>query len=69
MSDSIGDAAAALFAARFYAAIASAQSVSTALEQAKALMVAVSLEDAKLPQLRTRHDVDPSTLVLVTPQP
>lgn len=67
MADTVTDLAAITFAARFYAAIASAQSVATAVEQARAAMQMASLEDADLPQLRTRDDVDPTRLVLVRP--
>ena len=66
MSDSITDLSAVTFAARFYAAIASAQSVATAVEQARTAMQMASLEDSDLPELRSRDDVDPTTLVLVT---
>ncbi len=68
MSDSILDTSAAIFAASFYAAIASAQSVSSAIEQAKVRMEVASLDgldDSDLPELRTRPDVDPTNLVLV----
>lgn len=67
MSESITDLAAITFAARFYAAIASAQSIASAVEQAKAAMQMASLEDSELPQIRTRDDVDPSALMLVSP--
>lgn len=67
MSDSITDHAAISFAARFYAAIASAQSVGSAVEQAKAAMRMASLEDSELPEIRTREDVNPDELVLVNP--
>lgn len=67
MSKSITDSAAITFATRFYAAIASAQSVGTAVEQAKTAMQMASLEDSDLPEVRTREDVDPSKLVLVQP--
>ncbi len=66
MSGSIYDASAVVFAARFYAAIASAQSVGTALEQAKVAMAAASLEGSHLPEVRARDDVDLQTLILVT---
>lgn len=69
MSESITDLAAVTFAARFYAAIASAQSVATAVEQARTAMQMASLEDSHLPEIRTREDVDPTSLVLVTPVP
>jgi hypothetical protein len=73
MSDTIDDTAAIVFARSFYAALASAQSVATALEQAKVQMLATSMLDADqvdnsaLPTLRARDDVDPTTVVLVTP--
>lgn len=67
MSESITDLAAITFAARFYAAIASAQSVATAVEQAKTAMQLASLEDSQLPEIRTREGVDPASLVLVAP--
>lgn len=69
MAESITDLAAVIFAARFYAAIASAQSVATAVEQARTAMQMASLEDSHLPEIRTREDVDPTSLVLVTPIP
>lgn len=67
MSESITDLAAITFATRFYAAVASAQSVGTAVEQAKTAMQMASLEDSDLPEVRTRENVDPATLVLVQP--
>lgn len=67
MADTILDSAAVIFAARFYAAIASAQSVASATEQGKAAMEAALLDGADLPEIRTRDDVDPSTLILVKP--
>lgn len=69
MSDEIDDASALVFSGRFYAAIASAQSVTTALKQAKVSMEAASLEGAHLPQARARDDVNLDELVLVTPPP
>lgn len=67
MSESITDIAAVTFAAKFYAAIASAQSVASAVEQAKVAMQMAALEDSHLPEIRTREDADPSDLILVTP--
>ncbi|MGP5054071.1 CHAT domain-containing protein [Brachybacterium paraconglomeratum] len=67
MSDSINDASAVVFAARFYSAVASAQSVSTALEQAKVAMAVSALDDADLPEVRAREDVDLVSLLLVQP--
>ena len=73
MSESIDDTAAIVFARSFYAALASAQSVASAVEQAKVHMVAASMLDrdqvdqSHLPTLRYRDGVDPTTLILVTP--
>lgn len=67
MSDEINDASAVVFAARFYSGIASAQSVASALEQAKVAMLASALDGSDLPQARTRADVDLTSHVLVRP--
>ncbi|GAA0037444.1 CHAT domain-containing protein [Brevibacterium metallidurans] len=68
MSASITDLAAITFAAKFYAAIASAQSVATAIEQAKIAMLNASLvSDSKLPQVLARDDVELASLKLVKP--
>jgi hypothetical protein len=73
MSDTIDDTAAVVFARAFYAALASAQSVAAAVEQAKVQMLAASMFDpdqvdhSHLPTLSTRDDVDPAKLVLVSP--
>ena len=67
MSDTIDDTAAIVFAAAFYSAIASAQSVQSSVEQGRVRMAAASLGDSELPEIRWRDDVDPSTMVLVSP--
>lgn len=73
MSDTIDDTAAIVFARSFYAALASAQSLASALEQAKAQMLAASMLDpdrvdhSDLPTLRLRDGLNPAELVLVTP--
>lgn len=67
MSDTIDDTSAIVFAAAFYSGIASAQSVESALEQAKVRMLAAALDGSDLPELRTRDDVDPFVLMLVRP--
>lgn len=67
MSDSINDTSAVVFAARFYSGIASAQSVSAALEQAKVVMELSALDGADLPEVRAREDIDLDSLVLVQP--
>lgn len=65
MSDTIDDTAAIVFARRFYAAIASAQPVGIALAQAKAAMRLATPDDADLPQVAMRDDIDADSLVLV----
>lgn len=73
MSDTIDDTASIVFARAFYAALASAQSVASALEQAKVRMLDASMvdpdqvDDSALPSLRARDNVDPTTVVLVMP--
>jgi hypothetical protein len=67
MADTIDDTAAIVFARRFYAAIASAQPVGIALAQAQAAMRLTTPEDADLPQVVVRDDVDADVLVLVRP--
>lgn len=67
MKDSVGDAAAGVFATQFYSAIASAQSVGNALKQAKArIKLALMRDDSELPTIVNRDDVDPDILTLVT---
>ncbi|TBE30859.1 CHAT domain-containing protein [Rhizobium ruizarguesonis] len=68
MAEPIVDAAATVFATQFYAAIAGAQSVGSALRQAKASMRAALFEDANLPQHVARHGIDVDSLVLVKNQ-
>lgn len=66
MSDSIDDAAATVFAGQFYGAIASAQPVNKALAQGKVKMeLAGFVDDANLPAMIHRDDVDVDALVLV----
>lgn len=67
MSEAIDDASAVVFAARFYSGVASAQSVASALEQAKVAMEAASLDGSHVPEARSRDDVDLEPLVLVRP--
>lgn len=67
MSESITDIAAANFATAFYAAIASAQSVGKALEQAKLALEFLPSGEGDLPECVARDDVDVDQLVLVTP--
>lgn len=67
MSSAINDTAAVMFAAHFYSAIASAQSMGAAVEQAKVAMQMASLDGSELPEVRTRDGLEPSELVLVRP--
>lgn len=67
MSDKITDVAASVFAGQFYAAIASAQSVGAALQQARVKMKIGQLEDSDLPEALSRDDVEIDDLVLVQP--
>ncbi|MCZ0963495.1 CHAT domain-containing protein [Paracoccus benzoatiresistens] len=69
MEDSVGDAAAGVFATQFYSAIASGQPIGVALRQAKvALKLALMKQDAELPQLISREDVDTERVSLVSDQ-
>lgn len=68
MNNSISDAAARIFAANFYAALGYGRSVQQAFEQAKASLVLESIPEERTPQLFTRSNVDPATLVLVEAQ-
>jgi CHAT domain-containing protein len=67
MADTVGDAAAGVFATQFYSAIASAQSVGAALRQAKAMMKAALLEDAEVVEHVSHDDIDIDNLQLVKP--
>lgn len=68
MTDNVLDRAAILFAQQFYAAIASGQSVGSALKQAKVAVEAAMIDDeaSQLPKCISREDVDVAELVLVT---
>lgn len=65
MSATIADSAAIVFAKRFYAAIASGQTVQSAFNQAKVAMEFSSLEDAELPTLIGRDENTSKELVLI----
>lgn len=67
MSESVTDTGAIVFAGRFYAAIASAQSVQSALGQARAGLELAQLDENDLVEARHRGDVDLRDLVLVRP--
>jgi hypothetical protein len=67
MSDAVLDVAAILFAQQFYAAVASGQSVGSALKQARVKIEAALIDSTSsdLPQHVSRDDVDVDKLVLV----
>lgn len=68
MSDSVSDEASALFAARFYAAIASGLSIKKAFDQAQLAVELGGLdEDSWMLTLLHRDDVEPDEIVLVRP--
>jgi hypothetical protein len=65
MGDSISDLAATAFAAQFYAAIAAGQSLKAAFAQGVVAIEAVSLNEAKTPQLILADRVNAADVVLV----
>lgn len=65
MSESISDAAATIFASKFYGAIASGQSIGTALRQAKVMLEVERCSESHLPAARARNDVNIDELRLV----
>jgi hypothetical protein len=64
MRDSISDLAATAFAAKFYAAIASGQSLKSAFWQGKVAVEAASINEAETPTLITAKGVNPAKIVL-----
>lgn len=64
MGDSISDLAATAFAAQFYAAIASGQSLYAAFKQGIVAVEAVSISEAKTPQLLVANGINAKKLVL-----
>ncbi|WP_329557937.1 hypothetical protein OG711_38265 [Streptomyces uncialis] len=69
MSDTIGDADAITYAARFYAAVADGQSIQAAHLLSRVAIEMNGLLDRDLPTLACAADVDPSATKLVTPPP
>lgn len=65
-ADSIGDIAAATFAAKLYAAIASGQSITAAVSQGKVAVDFMGLGEGWKHDVLTRPDIDPTEQVLVT---
>lgn len=64
MGDSISDLAATAFAAQFYAAIASGQSLQAAFDQGVVAVAAVSLTEEKTPRIFVAKGVNPKKLFL-----
>lgn len=69
MADAVLDTAAIIFAQQFYAALASGQSVGSALKQSKVAIEAATIEEdaENLPTCITREDIDVKKLILVKP--
>lgn len=67
MADSIEDADAISYAARFYASVANGQSIASAHAAGQAALDLAGLESAELPTLAWADDVDPTSTILVTP--
>lgn len=65
MTAGISDVAAQVFAARFYSAIASAQSVGTAIAQAAVAVELLGLDEGWKPDALTREGLDLHELILV----
>ena len=64
MDGAIGDAAARVFAVRFYGALCEGRSVGDAFEQAIATLAARQLPDEVLPRCLTRNGIDAHDVVL-----
>jgi hypothetical protein len=67
MADSIADADAITYAARFYASVANGQSIASAHAAGQAALELSGLDCAELPTLASAPDVDPRSTILVTP--
>jgi hypothetical protein len=65
MRNSVSDVAATAFAIKFYAALASGQSVRAAFEQGKVAVEAVSISEADTPELLHAPGIKPDKIVLV----
>lgn len=65
MKTSIGDEAAKVFAAQFYAALGFCKSLQTAFEQARAALMLQGIAEENTPQLYVKAGLDPAQLVVV----
>ncbi len=68
MSESVGDMSAGLFATHFYAAIAGAQSIGHAVQQARTMVSLALPDEPDIVELCSAPDVDVDSLVLVRPK-
>lgn len=67
MSDTVGDASAAVFATQFYGAVAAAQPIGVAVDQARAMIQVALPEEPDLITVFAVDDVDPYAVSLVKP--
>jgi hypothetical protein len=67
MNDAIGDEAAILFAASFYRAICFGRSIQEAFDQGRTALLLEGIAEDKTPELLTRTGIDPSSIILITP--
>ncbi len=67
MASSVSDLAASAFAAKFYAAVASAQPVGAALRQGAVALNFIESQEGWKPGLLARNDIDVDKMVLVEP--
>jgi len=67
MTEPVGDMSAGLFATHFYAAIAAAQSIGHAVEQARAMLAIALPHEPDLVEVCSAPDVDVQQLQLVRP--
>jgi hypothetical protein len=64
MRSSVTDVAATAFATRFYAVIASGQSIKAAFEQGKVVVEAVSIHEVDTPEMLHVPNVNPAKVIL-----
>ena len=67
MADSIRDDTACAFAAQLYSSIGFGLSLQTSFNQAIAELLLENIPGESIPQIFSRHDVDPSDIILVKP--
>jgi CHAT domain-containing protein len=65
MSDTVGDASAAIFASHFYGGIGAAQTIGAAVDQARAMISVALPEEPDLLEIRTAADVDAYSVKLI----